>query len=189
MAVEGTIQNGPLMEHTSYSGGNKVARVTANHATGVDVGYSEVGPKRACGKSRTSFPRSRWKKTSSVHSLAISVSDDAAEKPETRGIRDCAILAIAFLYHSLTGLASPQQVFWVTCSELAIGRPSDLLPIGIPRFWRVSRYLSGETSPEPTSGESARFLCRQMRTDHDIAWRKPQPAPPTPFSFGLDLLL
>jgi hypothetical protein len=36
MAVEGTIQNGPLMKHNSYSGGDKVARVTANHATGVD---------------------------------------------------------------------------------------------------------------------------------------------------------
>jgi hypothetical protein len=36
MAVERTIQNGPLMEHTSYSGSDKVARVTANHATGVD---------------------------------------------------------------------------------------------------------------------------------------------------------
>jgi len=34
----------------------------------------------------------------------------------------------------------------------------------------VSRYLSGETSHELTSGESARILCRQMRTDHDIAW-------------------
>jgi len=53
----------------------------------------------------------------------------------------------------------------------------------------VVPYLSGETSLEPTSGESARLLCRQMRADHDIAWRKPQPAPPTPFSFGLDLLL
>jgi len=34
----------------------------------------------------------------------------------------------------------------------------------------VSRYLSGETSHELTSGESARILCRQKRTDHDIAW-------------------
>ena len=43
MAVEGTIQNGPLMEHTSYWGGDKVARVTSNHATGWMVGNTEVG--------------------------------------------------------------------------------------------------------------------------------------------------
>jgi len=47
MAVEGTIQNGPLMEHTSYSGGDKVARVTANHAprwmVGITGRYPETG--------------------------------------------------------------------------------------------------------------------------------------------------
>jgi hypothetical protein len=52
MAVEGTIQNGPLMEHTSYSGGDKVARVTANHATGVDGrllgSWSETGFSSVC---------------------------------------------------------------------------------------------------------------------------------------------
>jgi hypothetical protein len=42
MVVKGAIQNGPLMEHTSYSGRDKVARVTANHATGWMVGNWEV---------------------------------------------------------------------------------------------------------------------------------------------------
>ena len=40
MVVKGTIQSGPLMEHTSYSGGDKVARVTANHVTGWMVGIT-----------------------------------------------------------------------------------------------------------------------------------------------------
>jgi|HubBroStandDraft_6_1064221.scaffolds.fasta_scaffold518746_2 hypothetical protein len=70
---------------------------------------------------------------------------------------------------------------------ISTAESSSLQPL-IGHCLRVSRYLSGETSPEPTSGESTRFLCRQMRTDPDIAWRKRQPAPPTPFSFGLDLL-
>ena len=34
MVVKGTIQSGPLMEHTSYSGGDKVARVTATRSQG-----------------------------------------------------------------------------------------------------------------------------------------------------------
>jgi len=42
MVVKGTIQSGPLMEHTSYSGGDKVARVTANHVTGWMVGKQET---------------------------------------------------------------------------------------------------------------------------------------------------
>src|SRR6266516_986582 len=45
MAVEGTIQNGPLMEHTSYSGGDKVARVTANHAPRWMVGITGRYPE------------------------------------------------------------------------------------------------------------------------------------------------
>ena len=92
------------MEHTSYSGGDKVARVTANHATGVDVGYSEVGPKRALDPG-------------------------------------------AFLVTYLVKLP-----------------PSRLL-----------------------GSQRDSFVARCRRTMTYLG--KPQPAPPTPFSFGLDLLL
>ena len=55
-------------------------------------------------------------------------------------------------------------------------REARFWPINTPSQFvshkRVFHYLSGKTSPEPTSGGSARLLCRQMRTDHDMSLEK-----------------
>jgi hypothetical protein len=42
MVVKGTIQSGPLMEHTSYSGGDKGRPCDRNHVTGWMVGKQEL---------------------------------------------------------------------------------------------------------------------------------------------------
>lgn len=42
MVVKGTIQSGPLMEHTSYSGGDKGRPCDRNHVTRWMVGKQEL---------------------------------------------------------------------------------------------------------------------------------------------------
>jgi hypothetical protein len=42
MVVKGTIQSGPLMEHTSYSGGDKGRPYDRSHVTGWMVGKQEL---------------------------------------------------------------------------------------------------------------------------------------------------